>query len=126
MRNTDTSGAAVGDFQTIFSERGLILAVFGALGGAVRSAALKTTWREGMRVVFIGSVTAFCVGAFGPQLLKPWLGELPENGPSSGTLGMLCASAFFVGLLAVTIIERLASGKPILAREDEPDEAAGK
>ena len=63
---------------------------------------------------------------FGPQLLKPWLGELPENGPSSGTLGMLCASAFFVGLLAVTIIERLASGKPILAREDEPDEAAGK
>jgi hypothetical protein len=39
---------------------------------------------------------------------------------------MLCASAFFVGLLAVTIIERLASGKPILAREDEPDEAAGK
>lgn len=112
------------EFQTIFSERGMILALFGALGGAVRSAALKTTWREGMRVVFIGSVTAFCVGALAPHLLRPWIGEMPQGVGSA--LGMLCASAFFVGLLAVTIIERLAAGKPILAREDEPDEEPGK
>ena len=47
------------DWQSIFNERGALLATFGALGGAVRSAALKTGWREGLRVIFIGSATSF-------------------------------------------------------------------
>ncbi|WP_170759999.1 hypothetical protein [Ruegeria lacuscaerulensis] len=92
-------------FTEIFNERGAILAIFGALGGAVRSAALKTTWKEGMRVVFIGSVFSFGVGALAPFLLRPWVGELPDG--MAGALGTLCAAAFLVGLLSVTIIERM-------------------
>ncbi|NDW00048.1 hypothetical protein [Salipiger sp. PrR002] len=91
-------------FSEIFNERGALLALFGALGGTVRSAALKTTWREGLRVTFIGSCTSFGVGALAPTLLKPWIGELPEE--MSGALGTLCAAAFLVGLVSVTIIER--------------------
>jgi hypothetical protein len=99
------------EWHNIFNERGLLLAFFGALGGAVRSAALKTTWREGLRVMFIGSSTAFGVGALAPHLLRPWIGDLPEG--MAGALGTLCAAAFLVGLMAVTLIERMAAGKNI-------------
>lgn len=101
----------MGDWNTIFNEQGGLLALFGALGGAVRSAALKTTWREGLRVIFIGSATAFGVGILAPYLLRPWIGELPEG--MGGALGTLCAAAFLIGLMAVTTVERLAAGKSI-------------
>lgn len=104
------------EFFSIFDGRGALLAFFGALGGAVRSAALKTTWREGLRVVFIGSATSFGVGALAPFLLRPWIGDLPVG--MAGALGTLCAAAFMMGLLAVTIIERLLAGKPPLPKGD--------
>ncbi|WIY52468.1 hypothetical protein O9Z70_13520 [Devosia sp. YIM 151766] len=96
-------------FREIFNERGALLAFFGALGGAVRSATLKTTWREGMRVVFIGSGTSFGVGVLAPVVLRPWIGDLPEE--MTGALGTLCAAAFLVGLIAVTLIERMIDKK---------------
>lgn len=111
--------AALSDWHSIFNERGALLALFGALGGAVRSAALKTTWREGLRVIFIGSATAFGVGVLAPVLLRPWIGDLPEG--MAGTLGTLCAAAFLVGMLSVTFIERWLAGKPILP-QGEPDD----
>lgn len=97
-------------FTEIFNERGALLALFGAMGGAVRSAALKTTWREGLRVIFIGSVTSFGVGVLAPTLLKPWIGDLPVE--LAGALGTLCAAAFLVGLVSVTLIERMIDHQP--------------
>lgn len=105
------------DWNQIFNERSALLAIFGALGGAVRSAAIKTTWREGLRVVFIGSATAFGVGALAPHILSPWIGTLPEG--MAGALGTLCASAFLLGLMAVTMIERIAAGKSLKPTEQE-------
>ncbi len=99
-------------FNQVFNERGALLAIFGALGGLVRSAALKTTWREGLRVTFIGSATAFGVGVLSPYLVQWWIGDLPE-GISSTALGTLCAAAFIVGLVAVTMIERFLDGKTL-------------
>jgi len=96
-------------FWELFSERGALLAFFRALGGAVRSATLKTGWKEGLRVVFIGSGTSFGVGVLAPLLLRPWIGDLPEE--MSGALGTLCAASFLVGLIAVTLIERFIDKK---------------
>lgn len=104
------------EWQSIFNERGFLLATFGALGGAVRSAALRTTWLDGVRVVFIGATTAFGVGVLAPLLLAPWIGDLPEG--MNSALGTLCAASFIVGLMAVTIIERLAAGKSIRQDKD--------
>ena len=101
----------------IFNERGALLTFFGALGGAVRSAALKTTWREGLRVIFIGAATAFGVGVLSPVILRPWLGELPEG--LEGTLGSLCSAAFVLGLVAVTLIEKWLDGSPSNGGQDE-------
>ena len=95
----------------VFDQRSGLLAFFGALGGMVRSATIKTSWREGVRVTFIGSATAFGVGVLSPYLVKPWVGDLPAG--MSGALGTLCASAFIVGLVAVTMIERFLDGKKL-------------
>lgn len=96
----------------IFNERAVLMAFFGALGGMVRSAALKTTWREGLRVVFIGSATAFGLGVLAPYVLRPWIGDVITE-EMAGALGTLCAAAFMVGLIAVTLIERwLATPAP--------------
>lgn len=113
------------DLHSIFNERGALLAFFGALGGAVRSAALKTTWREGLRVIFIGGATSFGFGTLAPHLLRPWVGDIPDGVGSA--IGTICAAAFLVGLMAVTIIERIAAGKSPLPKggDDDGDEAAG-
>lgn len=103
-------------WQQVFNVQGAMLAFFGALGGAVRSAALKTGWKEGLRVAFIGSATAFGVGVLGPFLLRPWVGELPPD--MHAALGTLCGAAFMIGLIAVTLIERLVEGKSVLKTED--------
>lgn len=106
-----------GELNDIFNERGLVLGVLGALGGAVRSAALKTTWREGVRVIFIGGVLAFGVGALAPYLLRGWIGDLPEE--LAQTLGIIGAAAFLTGLMGVTIIERLIDARTIQRGADD-------
>lgn len=100
-------------FTEIFNERGALLTFFGALGGSVRAVTLKTTWKEGLRVTFIGAAFAFGVGVLAPFLARPWIGDLPEG--MAGAIGTLCAAAFIVGLVAVTIIERILDKK---AQED--------
>lgn len=97
------------DWAAMFNERGALLAFFGALGGAVRSAAIKTTWREGLRVIFIGSAMAFGVGALGPRFLHPVIGDMPVD--MYEALGTLCAASFIIGLTSATIIERILAGK---------------
>lgn len=91
----------------VFNDRGALLAFFVSLGGLVRSAALQTTWREGLRVTFVGAACSFGVGVLAPTVLKPWIGDLPEG--IAGTIGGICAASFLIGLIAVTMVERFLS-----------------
>jgi len=95
-------------FTEVFNQRAGILTIFGMLGGSVRAAVLKTSWKEGLRVIFVGGAVAFGVGVIGPVLLKPWIGEIPAD--MQGALGTLTAAAFLIGLVAVTLVERFISG----------------
>ena len=90
-------------FAEVFNQKAAVLTVFGALGGSVRAAVLKTTWRESLRVIFVGGAVAFGVGVVGPGLMTPVFGDLG----STGSMGALTASAFLLGLIAVTIVERI-------------------
>lgn len=96
-----------GLFAQVFNERGALLAVFGALGGAVRAAALQVSWRAAMRDVAIGAGAAFGFGALSPHILRPWLGDLPLGAATD--LGVLCAAAFATGLTAMTLIRRFVA-----------------
>lgn len=87
----------------VFSQRAMVLTIFGALGGSVRAAVLKTTWRETLRVIFVGGAVSFGVGVVGPNLMSPFFGELGNY----GSMGALTASAFLLGLISVTIMERV-------------------
>lgn len=95
-------------FLEVFNQRAGILTFFGMLGGSVRAAVLKTTWKEGLRVVFVGGAVSFGVGVLAPVILKPWVGDLPNG--MAGALGTLTAAAFLTGLVAVTIVERFIAG----------------
>jgi hypothetical protein len=95
-------------FVEVFNQRAGILTFFGMLGGSVRAAVLKTTYREGVRVVFVGGAVAFGVGVLGPMVMRPWIGELPDE--MAGALGTLTAASFLIGLVAVTLVERFISG----------------
>ena len=92
----------------VFNQRAGILTFMGMLGGSVRAVVLKTTWREGIRVVFVGGAVAFGTGVVAPVIMEPWIGELPEN--MAGALGTLTAASFLIGLVAVTLVERFISG----------------
>ena len=106
-----------GPLQQVLSEQNLVLAAFGALGGTVRSAALKTTWKEGLRVTFIGGATSFGFGRLAPVLISKYYGiDIPEG--AGHTFGVVCACAFFVGLVAVTLIERFV----VMGKDDDDAE----
>lgn len=102
----------------VFNQRAAILTFFGALGGSVRAAVLKTTWREGLRVIFVGGAVAFGVGIIGPVLMKPWIGDIPDE--MVGALGTLTAASFLIGLVAVTLVERFISGESVKPTDAKP------
>jgi hypothetical protein len=90
-------------FSEVFNQRAVVLTVFGSLGGSVRAAVLKTGWRESCRVIFVGGAVSFGVGVLAPTLMTPIFGDLG----TSGSMGALTASAFLLGLISVTIVERI-------------------
>ena len=90
-------------FAEVFSQSAIVLTVFGALGGSVRAAVLKTGWRETLRGIFVGGAVSFGVGVVGPNLMTPFFGKLD----AAGSMGALTASAFLLGLISVTIVERI-------------------
>lgn len=100
----------------VFNQRAALLTFFGALGGSVRAAVLKTSWRESLRVIFVGGAVSFGVGVIAPVLMKPWIGDIPEG--MAGALGTLTAAAFLTGLVAVTLVERMIAG-PIKTGDGE-------
>lgn len=102
----------------VFNQQGFLFGFFGGLGGAVRSAILRSRWIETVRGIFISSATAFSCGVLSPAILGPFIG-----GMSSGigqSLGTLCAGAFLMGLVAVTYVERLIDRKN--RQDDDPNE----
>ena len=107
-------------FLEVFNQRAAILTFFGALGGSVRAAVLKTSWKEGLRVVFVGGAVAFGVGVLGPVIMKPWIGDLPDE--MAGAMGTLTAASFLIGLVAVTLVERFISGEANEPLQPQPRE----
>ncbi len=92
-------------FSEVFNQRVAVITLFGSIGGAVRAAVLKTNWKETFRVIFVGGAVSFGVGVLVPDMIRPFFGDVPEGEALS--MGTLTASAFLLGLIACTIVERI-------------------
>lgn len=93
-------------WREVFSPLGQAMAVFGGLGGLVKALVQRLDWRETARVVIVGAGTAFGVGVLSPYILSAVLGiDVPNE--VRGLIGILCASAFVVGVVAVALVEYL-------------------
>lgn len=92
------------EVRRVFDEGALLVTFFGALGGSVRAAVLRTGWAEALRVIFIGGATSFGVGVLSPAVLEPVFDIPPELDFTTGTR---CGAAFLIGVLAVSYVERL-------------------
>ena len=102
----------------VFNARGALLALFGGLGGAVRWAVDGGRWRVGARRVFIGSATAFGVGLMAPFQFEPWIGAIPADARAS--IGTLCATAFLVGFVALSVLERIMNSAAMGSDQNRP------
>ncbi|WP_347311351.1 hypothetical protein [Defluviimonas sp. SAOS-178_SWC] len=89
----------------VFSPLGQAIAFFGGLGGLVNALVTRKPWKETVRVVTVGVAVAFGLGTISPHILSKVLPELAEVGGAA--LGVLTASAFVVGLIAVALVERV-------------------
>lgn len=89
----------------VFGPLGQVIAFFGGLGGLVNALVTRKPWRETLRVVIVGVAVAFGLGTVSPYILAKVVPELSEVGGAA--LGILTASAFVVGLVAVAIVERV-------------------
>lgn len=98
-------------YEKVFTELAATLTLFGALGGMARALALRSHWRETVRAVLVGAITAFGFGEVAPVMARWAIPELP-----SGFLGVLTASAFLVGITAIAFVEFIISK---VGRSDE-------
>ena len=102
----------------VFNARGALLAFFGGLGGGVRWAVDGGRWRVGARRVFIGAATAFGVGLMAPVQLEPWIGSVQPEARAS--IGTLCGTAFLVGFLALSVLERIMNSAGMVPDPKKP------
>ena len=104
--------------REVFSPLAATIAFFGALGGLVRALVLRVSWRETIRVILVGSLTAFGLGTMSPYVLRFLIGDLPDG--MGSTLGILCASAFLVGLINAALFERFVHRTKPEDRSSDP------
>lgn len=108
-------------WREVFSPLGQAIAFFGGLGALVNAVVTKRSWLDTIRIVLVGAAVAFGLGTVSPHILRRVMPELSEvNGAG---LGLLTASAFIVGLVAIALVERMLrrveSTKPSSGWDDE-------
>lgn len=99
--NDDTSfvGAALHDLLT---STAVILAAWGALGGATNALTTKMRLRDALRHVLLGGLIAAGMGSLSMALITAWLALPPEAIPAGGAAG---SAAYLVGVFGPAFIE---------------------
>ena len=94
------------DIWYLLNTRQLIILFFGILGGSVRSLVLRLSFKDCIRVAFIGGSVALAIGTTSPHILIPVLKgfniNLDAEATKTAVYGLL---PFMAGLLAVSFIE---------------------
>ncbi len=82
----------------------LMLAFWGALGGATNALTTKMSLREALRHIVLGGLIAAGMGSLSALIVAAWL-RLPEGAiPAGGAVG---SAAYLVGVFGAAAIEMI-------------------
>ena len=94
MNDTGSFVAAV--LRELAASTAVILAAWGALGGATNALTTKMRLRDALRHILLGGLIAAGMGSLSMAVITAWLGLPPETIPAGGAAG---SAAYLVGLI---------------------------
>ncbi len=80
----------------------VILAAWGALGGATNALTTKMHLRDALRHILLGALIAAGMGSLSMAAITTWMGLPPAAIPSGGAAG---SAAYLVGVFGAAFIE---------------------
>ena len=108
----DETGFIAAVLRELAASTAVILAAWGALGGATNALTTKMRLRDAIRHILLGGLIAAGMGSVSMALVTRWLGLPPEAVPAGGAAG---SAAYLVGIFGPAFIEvvlaRLRRGK---------------
>jgi hypothetical protein len=108
----DETGFIAAVLRELAASTAVILAAWGALGGATNALTTKMRLRDAIRHILLGGLIAAGMGSVSMALVTSWLGLPPEAIPAGGAAG---SAAYLVGIFGPAFIEvvlaRMRRGK---------------
>jgi hypothetical protein len=95
-------GFIAGALRDLAASTAVILAAWGALGGATNALTTKMRLRDAIRHILLGGLIAAGMGSLSMALVARWLGLPPEAVPAGGAAG---SAAYLVGVFGPAAIE---------------------
>ena len=114
----DETGFLAAALKELLASTAVILAAWGALGGATNALTTKMRLRDALRHILLGGLIAAGMGSFSVVVVTAWLG-LPEGAVAAG--GAVGSAAYLVGVFGAAFIDVLLA-RLRRAREIDRDE----
>lgn len=100
----DETGFLAAALKELLASTAVILAAWGALGGATNVLTTKMRLRDALRHILLGGLIAAGMGSLSMAIITRWLGLPPEAIPAGGAAG---SAAYLVGVFGPAFIEVL-------------------
>lgn len=98
----DETGFLAAVLKELATSTAVILAAWGALGGATNALTTRMRLRDALRHILLGGLIAAGMGSLSMALVTSWLGLPPEAIPAGGAAG---SAAYLVGVFGPAFIE---------------------
>jgi hypothetical protein len=116
MNDTGNFVAAV--LRELAASTAVILAAWGALGGATNALTTKMHLRDALRHILLGGLIAAGMGSLSMALVTAWLGLPPEAIPAGGAAW---SAAYLVGVFGPAFIEVVLARLRATKRSDSDE-----
>lgn len=98
----DEPGFFASVLRDLAASTAVILAAWGALGGATNALTTRMRLRDALRHILLGGLIAAGMGSLSMALVTRWLDLPPEAIPAGGAAG---SAAYLVGVFGPAIVE---------------------
>ena len=95
-------GFVTGVLRDLAASTAVILASWGALGGATNALTTRMRLRDAVRHILLGGLIAAGMGSLSMGLVARWIGLPPEAVTAGGAAG---SAAYLVGVFGPAVIE---------------------